>query len=88
MIIVRAERNDACDYFEPGVGKLMKNKKDISSLKGLKIAPKRYWGVDQKAFLTAKFAKKSQRSQRGNYLFIKTLPTLCPVAFFAVVLNH
>jgi len=29
--------------------------------------------VYQKAFLTAKFAKKSQRSQRGNYPFIKTL---------------
>ncbi|RKY79426.1 hypothetical protein DRQ00_03625 [candidate division KSB1 bacterium] len=29
----------------------------------------------QKAFLTAKFAKKSQRSQRANYPFIKTLPT-------------
>jgi len=32
----------------------------------------------QKAFLTAKFANKSQGSQRANYLFIKTLPTLCP----------
>ncbi|RKY77334.1 hypothetical protein DRQ12_08415, partial [candidate division KSB1 bacterium] len=32
-------------------------------------------GLYQKAFLTAKFAKKSQGSQRGNCLFIKTLPT-------------
>ena len=31
----------------------------------------------QKAFLTAKFAKKSQGSQRANYLFIKMLPILC-----------
>ena len=35
-------------------------------------------GVYQKAFLTAKFAKKLQKSQRANY----------PVAFFAVILNH
>jgi len=36
-------------------------------------------GTDyQKAFLTAKFAKKSQKMQRANYLFIKKLPTLCP----------
>ena len=44
-------------------------------------------GVYQKAFLAAKFAKRSQRSQRGNYLFIKMLPILSAVAFFAVILN-
>jgi len=64
----------------------MKNRKDISSLKGLRINGWSYLlqtfcpyrdrqeELYQKAFLTAKFAKKSQGSQRGNYLFIKTLP--------------
>jgi len=45
-------------------------------------------GGVSKGFFTAKFANKSQRSQKANYLFIKTLPTLCPVVFFAVILNH
>ena len=44
-------------------------------------------GLYQKTFFTAKFAKQSQRSQRGNYLFIKMLRILYPVAFFAVILN-
>ena len=66
----------------------MKNKKDTSSLKGLRINGQSYLlqtfcpyrdrqeGLYQMAFLTAKFAKKSQGSQRANYLFIETLPTL------------
>jgi len=66
----------------------MKNKKDISSLKGLRINGQSYLlqtfcsyrdrqeGVYQKAFLTAKFANQSQGSERANYLFIKVLPTL------------
>jgi len=41
--------------------------------------------VYQKAFLTAKFAKESQRAQTVNYLFIKPSPALCPVPFFAVM---
>jgi len=41
-------------------------------------------GLYQKAFFAAKFIKQLQRSQRGNYLFIKMLPTLCaPVEFCA-----
>ncbi|RKY85116.1 hypothetical protein DRP98_03570 [candidate division KSB1 bacterium] len=63
----------------------MKNKKEILSLKGLRINGQSYLlqtfcpyrdrqeRVYQKAFLTAKSAKKSQRSQRANYLFVKTL---------------
>jgi len=35
-------------------------------------------GLHQKTFFTAKFAKQSQRSQRGNYLFMKMLRILCP----------
>jgi len=67
----------------------MKNKKEISSSRGFQANGQSYLiqtfcpyrdrqqGVYQKAFLTAKFAKKSQRPQRGNYVFIKTLPVLC-----------
>ena len=33
-------------------------------------------GRIKRHFLTAKFAKKSQRSQKGNHLFIKMLPML------------
>ena len=37
-------------------------------------------GTDyQKAFLTAKFAKKSQKMQRANYLFIKMLSIFHPL---------
>jgi len=39
----------------------------------------------KEGILTAKFAKKSQRSQRANYLFIKMLPILCSRC---VILNH
>jgi len=68
----------------------MKNKKDVSSLKGLRIDGQSYLlqtfcpsgdrreGVYQKAFPTAKFAKKSQRTQRADYLFIEPSPALCP----------
>jgi len=68
----------------------MKNKKEISSPKGLRANGQSYLiqtfcpyrdrkeGMYQKTSLTAKFAKKSQRPQRGNYPFIKMLPTLHP----------
>ncbi|RKY68176.1 MAG: hypothetical protein DRQ02_05005 [Candidatus Latescibacterota bacterium] len=76
----------------------MKNRKDISLLKAVRIAGSLVCykhfvpiGTDKKGcikghFFTAKFAKKSQRSQRGNHLFIKMLPILCPPALFAVML--
>ncbi|RKY71895.1 MAG: hypothetical protein DRQ24_06300 [Candidatus Latescibacterota bacterium] len=57
----------------------MKKQERTIALKGLRINRQscllqtfchyadRQEGVYRKAFLTAKFAKKSQRSQRGNY---------------------
>ena len=62
--------------YEPRFGKLMKNKKEISSSNGFQANGQSYLiqafcpyrdrqqGLYQKAFLTAKFAKKSQRPQR------------------------
>ncbi|RKY75952.1 hypothetical protein DRQ12_10960, partial [candidate division KSB1 bacterium] len=86
-------------HFIPDSEKLMKDKKEISSLKGLRINGWSYLlqtfcpyqdrqeEVYQKAFLTAKFTKESQRAQTANYLFIKPSPALCPVPFFAVMLS-
>ena len=71
----------------------MKNRKDISLLKAVRIAGSLVCykhfvpiGTDKKGcikghFFTAKFAKKSQRSQRDNHLFIKMLPILYSVCF-------
>ncbi|RKY68293.1 MAG: hypothetical protein DRQ02_04765 [Candidatus Latescibacterota bacterium] len=42
----------------------------------------------QKAFLTAEFAKKSQRTERANYPFTRPSPALRPFPFFTVVLNR
>ncbi|OPX30623.1 MAG: hypothetical protein B1H40_05110 [Candidatus Latescibacteria bacterium 4484_181] len=41
----------------------------------------------QKAFLAAKFVRKSQRAQRANYLSMKPSPALYPIPFFAVILS-
>ena len=45
-------------------------------------------GVYQKAFLTAEFAKESQRTERANYPFTRRSPALRPFPFFSVVLNR
>ncbi|OPX32947.1 MAG: hypothetical protein B1H40_01230 [Candidatus Latescibacteria bacterium 4484_181] len=78
----------------------MKNRREISSQKELRIDGQSYLiqtfcpyrdrqeGMYQKTFLNAKFGKKPQRSQRGNYLFMKMPPILCQIAFFAVILNR
>ncbi|RKY70300.1 MAG: hypothetical protein DRQ24_09525 [Candidatus Latescibacterota bacterium] len=71
--------------FQPRFGKLMKNKKCYKHFLHIGTDKRARY---QKEFLTAKFAKKSQSSQRGNYLFIKMLPIFAPVAFFAVISNH
>ena len=75
---------------EPRFGKLMKDKKELLTINSEHIVPKgtsNEWlllfainilGLYQKTFFTAKFAKQSQRSQKGNYLFIKMLRILCP----------
>jgi len=43
--------------------------------------------VYKKGFLTAKFAKKAQRPQSGNCLFINRRLPYAPAPFFAVVLS-
>jgi len=77
----------------------MKNNKEISSLKGLRINGQSYLlqtscpyrdgqeSTYQKAFLTAKSARKSQRSQRGNHPLQKCRLHYAPLLFFAVTLN-
>ena len=43
--------------------------------------------VYQKAFPTAKFGKKAQRSQRANGPFITPHLPYTPILFFAVILS-